>query len=63
MVACAAKNNSRGKKMRTIDENATSAPNNPIEKGIGMTWPHKGGAMSHGETLATVSGEQISKKE
>jgi len=49
--------------MRTIDEDATLAPDNPIEEGIGTTWPHKGGAMSHGETLATVSEELISKKE
>ena len=55
MVAHAAKNNSRGKKMRTIDENAASVPNNPIEEGIGTMQPHKGGAMSHGETLAMVS--------
>jgi len=53
MVACAAKNNSRGKKMRTIDKDAASVPNNPIEEGIGMMQPHKGGTMSHGETLAT----------
>ena len=63
MVARATKNNSRGKKMRTIDEDATSAPDNPIEEGIGMTWPHKGSATSHGENSATVSEEQISKKE
>jgi len=63
MVAHAAKNNSRGKKMRTIDEDATSVPDNPIEEGIGMTQPHKGSATSHGETLAMVSEELISKKE
>jgi len=63
MVACAAKNNSRGKKMRTIDKDAASVPDNPIEEGIGTMWPHKGGAMSHGETSATVSEELISKKE
>ena len=63
MVARAAKNNSRGKKMRTIDKDAASAPDNPIEEGIGMTRLHKGGTMSHGETLATVSEELISKKE
>jgi len=63
MVAHATKNNSRGKKMKTIDEDAASAPNNPIEEGIGMTWPHKGSAMSHGETLAMVSEVLISKKE
>jgi len=63
MVACAAKNNSRGKKMKTIDEDTASAPDNPIEEGIGMTWPHKGGTMSHGETLAMVSEVLISKKE
>jgi len=62
MVACATKNNSRGK-MRTIDEDATLVPDNPIEEGIGMMLLHKGGTMSHGETLATVSEEQISKKE
>jgi len=28
-----------------------------------MAWPHKGGAMSHGETSAMVSEELISKKE
>jgi len=49
--------------MRTIDEDATSVPNNPIEEGIGMTWPHKASATSHGETSATVSEELISKKE
>jgi len=63
MVAHATKNNSRGKKMKTIDEDATSAPDNPIEEGIGMTQLHKGGAMSHGETSVTVSEEQLSKKE
>jgi len=63
MVAHATKNNLRGKKMRTIDEDTTSAPNNPIEEEIGMTWLHKGSTMSHGETLATVSEELISKKE
>jgi len=35
MVAHAAKKNSRGKKMKTIDKDTTSAPNNPIEEGIG----------------------------
>jgi len=63
MVACAAKNNSRGKKIRTIDEDAALVPDNPIEEGIGMMWLHKGGATSHGETLAMVSEELISKKE
>jgi len=37
MVAHAAKNNSRGKKMRTIDKDTTLAPDNPIEEGIEMT--------------------------
>jgi len=63
MVACATKNNSRGKKMKTIDKDATSVPNNPIEEGIGMTQPHKGGTMLHGETLAMVSEVLISMKE
>jgi len=57
------KSNSRGKKMKTIDEDTASAPDNPIEEGIGMAWPHKGSTMSYGETLATVSKEQISKKQ
>jgi len=64
MVACAAnKNNSRSKKMKTIDKDAASVPDNPIEEGIGMMLPHKGGATSYGETSATISEEQISKKE
>jgi len=63
MVAHAAKNNFRGKKMKTIDKDTTSAPDNPIEEGIGMMQLHKGGATSHGETLAIVSEEQLSKKE
>jgi len=64
MVACATnKNNSRGKKMKTIDEDATLAPNNPIEEGIGMMQPHKGSATSYGETSVMVLEEQLSKKE
>jgi len=64
MVACANnRNNSKSKEMKTIDKDATSAPNNPIEEGIGMTLLHKGSAMSYGETLAMVSEEWISKKE
>jgi len=63
MVARAAKNNSRGKKMKTIDKDTASAPDNPIEEGIGMTRPHKGSATSHGETSAMVSEVLISKKE
>jgi len=35
--------------MRTIDEDAALAPDNPIEEGIGMTWPHKGSTMSMGK--------------
>jgi len=64
MVAWAAnRNNSKSKKMKTIDEDATSVPNNPIEEGIGMMLPHKGSATSHGGTLVMVSEEWISKKE
>jgi len=63
MVACAAKNNSRGKKMKTIDEDATLAPDNPIEEGMGTMQLHKGSATSHGETSVMVSEEQLSKKE
>ena len=34
MVACATnKNNSKRKKMKTIDEDTAPAPNNPIEEG------------------------------
>jgi len=63
MVACATKNNSRGKKMKTIDEYTALAPDNPIEEGIGMMQLHKGSTTSHGETLAMVSEVLISKKE
>jgi len=58
MVACATnKNNSKSKKMKTIDEDATSVPDNPIEEGIGTMLPCKGSATSYGETLAMVSEE------
>jgi len=64
MVARAAnKNNFRGKKMKTIDEDAASVPDNPIEEGMGMTQLHKGSTTSHGETLVMVSEGQLSKKE
>jgi len=63
MVAHAAKNNSRGKKMKTINEDAASVPDNPVEEGIGTTRLHKGSAMSHGETSTMVSEVLISKKE
>ena len=63
MVARATKNNSRGKKMRTIDKDTTSAPDNPIAEGIGTMQPHKGSPTSHGETSVMVSEEQFSKKE
>ena len=64
MIAYAAnKNNSRSKKMKNIDKDATLVPNNLIEKGIGMMLPHKGSTMSHGETSVTVSEEWLSKKE
>ena len=49
--------------MKTINEDAALAPNNPIEEGIGTMQPNKGGTMSHGETSVMVSEEQISKKE
>jgi len=46
MVACAAnKNNSKSKKMETIDEDAALAPNNPIEEEIGMMLPHHMGKL------------------
>jgi len=64
MVACATnRNNSKSKKMKTIDKDAALAPDNPIEEGIGTTLLHKGGTTSYGETSVTVSEEQISKKE
>ena len=64
MVAQAAnRNNSKSKKRKTINEDATSAPNNPIEEGIETTLLHKGCTMSYGETSVMVSEEQISKKE
>jgi len=63
MVARAAnRNNSKSKKMKTIDEDTALVPDNPIEEGIG-TLLHKGSTMLYGETLAMVSEEQISKKE
>jgi len=36
------RNNSKSKKMKTIDKDAASAPDNPIEEGIGTMLPHKG---------------------
>ena len=63
MVAHAAKDNSRGKKMKTIDKDTASVPDNPIEEGIGMMRLYKGSTRSHGETSVTVSEEQLSKKE
>jgi len=48
--------------MRTIDEDVTLAPDNPIEEGIGMTRLHKGSATSHGEALVMVSEEQIPRR-
>ena len=58
MVAHATnKNNSRGKKMKNIDEDAALVPDNPIKEGIGTTLLHKGSATSYGETLAMVSEE------
>jgi len=64
MVACAAnRNNSGSKKMKTLNEDATSAPDNPREEGIEMVQPHKGSTMSYGETSVTVSEGKISKKE
>jgi len=39
----------KAKKMKTIDEDTTLVPDNPIEEGIGMTLPHKGGATSYGK--------------
>jgi len=56
MVAHAAnRNNSKSKKIKTINEDATLAPNNPIEEGIEMVLLHKGSATSYGEILVTVS--------
>jgi len=53
----------KNKRMKAIDEDAASAPNNPKEEGLEMALPQKDSAMSHGETLAMASGEQTPKKE
>ena len=64
MVAHAAnRNNARNKRMKAIDKDTVSAPNSPKEEGLEMALPQKDGATSHGETLATASGEWTSKKE
>jgi len=64
MVAHAAnRNNTRNKRMKAIDEDVASALDNPKEEGLEMALPQKDGTMSHGETLATASGEWTSKKE
>jgi len=63
MVACAAnRNNMRNKKMKAIDEDMASVPDNPMVEGLEMVLPQKDGATSYGETLAMASGEQTSKK-
>jgi len=64
MVARATnRNNARNKRMKAIDEDAVSAPDNPMEEGLEMVLPQKDGATSYRETLAMASGEQTSKKE
>jgi len=64
MVACATnRNNMKNKRMKAIDKNTASAPDNPKEEGLEMVLPQKDGTMSHGETSATASGEWTSKKE
>jgi len=49
--------------MEAIGKDVASALNNPMEEGLETALPQKDGAMSYGETLATASGEQTSKKE
>jgi len=56
-------NNVKNKRMKAIGEDAVSAPNNPKKEGLETALPQKDGAMSHGETSATASGEWTSKKE
>jgi len=64
MVAHAAnRNNVRNKRMKAIDEDVASVPDNPREEGLEMALPQKDSTTSHGETLATASGEWTSKKE
>jgi len=64
MVACATnRNNARNKRMKTIDKDTASVPNNPKEEGLEMVLPQKDGTTSHGETSAMASGEWKSKKE
>jgi len=64
MVACATnRNNTRNKRMKAIDEDTASAPDNPMEEGLEMVLPQKDSATSYGETSAMASGEQTSQKE
>ena len=64
MVAHATnRNNMKNKRMKAIDEDMVSAPDNPKEEGLEMALPQKDSATSHGETLATASEEHTSKKE
>jgi len=63
MVAHATnKNNAKNKRMKAIDENMASVPDNPITEGIEMALPQKDGTTSYGETSAMASGAQTSKK-
>ena len=63
MVAHAAnRKNAKNNRMKAIDEDAVSVPNNPITEGIEMALPQKDGTTSYGETLAMASGVQTSKK-
>jgi len=61
MVACATnRNNAKNKKMKAINKDAVSAPDNPIAEGIEMVLLQKDGTTSYGETLAMASGAQTS---
>jgi len=57
------RNNARNKRMKAIDEDVASVPDNPMVEGLETVLPQKDGVTSYGETLAMASGEWTSKKE
>jgi len=63
MVARATnRNNAKNKKMKAIDKDAASAPDNPITEGIETVLLQKDGTMSYGETSAIASEAWTTKK-
>jgi len=63
MVAHAAnRNNARNKRMKAIDEDVVSAPDNPMEEGLETALPQKDGATSYGETLYGIRRADIQER-